>query len=107
MLEKIVIWVLAADGILLLAWCVFGWLLLPGARTVTILPLSGDGENAEQTLRCRRWLENMGFVRGPLILLDCGLSENGIETAEQLADGCPDVTFCTEAELPRLWKWEQ
>ena len=107
MLKQIVIWILAADGALLVLWCLFGRLLLPQTETVTLLPLSGEAGGAEQALRCRKWLEDSGLVRGRLLLVDCGLSQTGKKTVELLLRGRPEIQFCAEAELPRLWKREQ
>ncbi len=88
--------VLAAFGLLSVLWVLFGF-LLPKQRGAAVVCLCrGDGEE-EVLIRRYGWLRDLGLIRCPMLLVDCGLSE---EDGLRLLKGRPGVEICTEAELP-------
>ncbi|HIW94302.1 MAG TPA: hypothetical protein H9868_07160 [Candidatus Flavonifractor merdipullorum] len=78
---------LAAVGLLALAWLCFGWLLLPGweGKVYTVLPGRGSGGGLEQSVKALRWLEGLGGLRPTIYIADMGLNPEGKAVAEGLA----------------------
>lgn len=73
MAALIILAVLGAFGLLCAVWVLFGF-LLPGQRGAAAVLLC-HGEAAEEAvLRRYLWLYNIGLIRCPLLLVDCGLS---------------------------------
>ncbi len=73
MLGFVILGVLAAFGALCALWAVFG-LLLPGARGGVLVCLCRQGSE-EAILRRYGWLQAMGLLRCPLVLLDSSLPQ--------------------------------
>lgn len=74
MAALIVLAVLGAFGLLCVLWVLFGF-LLPGQRGgAAVLLCRGDPEE-EAVLRRYLWLYNAGLIRCPLLMVDCGLTE--------------------------------
>ena len=99
----IVITVLAAFGGFCVLWTIFGT-LLPGQRGAAAVCLCKSGAAEEPMIRRYLWLYNTGLVRCPLLLVDCGLTEQ--ERASLLRRG-HSITLCTPEELPTLLKQER
>lgn len=97
---------LAVLGLLSLIWMVSGWLLTPiGGRSVTtLIPCSGDGEELEQAVNGLVWLRDGGFLRGKVILADCGLTDFGKAVAETLVLREAGVELCAADKLPQYIK---
>ena len=74
MAALIVLAVLGAFGLLCTVWGLFGF-LLPGQRGAAAVFLCRGEVGEEAVLRRYLWLYNMGLVRCPLLLVDCGLSQ--------------------------------
>lgn len=91
----IILAVLAAFGAFSVLWALFGF-LLPGQRGMTMVCLCrGEGED-EPILRHYGWLRDWGFVRCPLLLVDCGMSE---DERDRLLKGRSGIEICTQEEL--------
>ena len=73
---------LAAFGAFSALWVFFGFLLPAGG-------------NEEPLIRRYLWLWNMGLVRCPLLLVDCGLTEADRTRLSKF----PHVTLCPPEEL--------
>lgn len=85
--------VLAAMGLMSLLWCLIGW-MLPASRSGWLLcPAGADGPGFVPVYL---WLNSLGLVRCPLVVLDLGmdgqlrrqLEEKGLEVwdPEQLPE---------------------
>lgn len=95
MATLIILALLAAFGVLSVMWALFGF-LLPGQRgTAMVCLCRGDGEE-ESVLRHYGWLRDLGFVRCPLLLVDCGITEEERARLLTLKQG---VEICTMEEL--------
>lgn len=95
MATLIILAVLAAFGVLSVIWALFGF-LLPGQRgTAMVCLCRGDGEE-EIVLRHYGWLRGLGLVRCPLLLVDCGITEEERTRLLHLKQG---VDICTMEEL--------
>ena len=70
---------LIAAGVLLCLWCLFGWFLLPfGEKDLQLLlRVSGDAKHLERQVRALSWLKGSGLLKGRLVILDCGLNQDG------------------------------
>lgn len=90
----------AASGLVILLWCFIGGMLHPvfPLNTVTFLPVDGDGETLEQQSRAFAWLREGRTCGGQLVLIDCGLSDQGLACARVLCEKYPWLTLCGPAE---------
>ena len=73
MAALIVLTVLGAFGLLCALWVLFGF-LLPGQRGAAVVFLCRGESGEEAVLRRYHWLYNVGLIRCPMIVVDCGLS---------------------------------
>lgn len=89
----IVIGMLAAFGALCALWALSGFLLPHQDGGVTVCVCRGDGKE-EPLIHRYRWLQGMGLIHCPLILLDGGLSE--ADKARLTRQG---LTVCDKADL--------
>ena len=91
---------LAAVGTAALLWCLTGLLLYPvfGADMVTCCRVWGDGETMEQQVRAYGWLRDCRREGGRMVLLDCGLTETGLRTAEILCGRHSWLEYCPDPE---------
>ena len=82
-------WLLAAFGLVCLAWLVFGKLVLPvgqeGTRTVAQVTAQGSGSGLEHTVSGLLWLRRTGLWRGTVVIHDHGLNPEGLAVAMALA----------------------
>lgn len=98
---EIVFSLLAVTGLLAIGWLCFGRLLRPmgGRDMLTLIPADGAGERLEQALVGLDWLRGAGLVEGQVILVDKGLTADGVELALQLTAREHGVYLCPYAEL--------
>ena len=88
LLELLVV-LLAAFGLVCLAWLAFGRLVLPvgqeGTRTEARVDAQGSGSGLEQTVSGLLWLRRTGLWRGTVVIHDRGLTPEGLAVAMALA----------------------
>lgn len=81
---------LAAFGLVCLGWLAFGRMILPvggeGQQVYAVIPARGDGGGLEQAVSGLLWLRGTGLLRGQVVILDKGLSPQGLAVARQLAE---------------------
>ena len=99
----IIVAVLAAFGALCAIWALFGF-LLPGQRGAAVVCLCRDGAREEPLIRHCRWLQDLGLVRGPMLLIDGGMTE---ENRARLEKWGRDIEICTMEELPSRLEQER
>ena len=85
--------ILAAFGVLSVLWVFLGW-LLPGQKGVTAVYVC-RGEEIEALLRRYRWLRDVGILRGRLVLVDEGMTEQ----QHRLLEGKHGIEICTREQL--------
>lgn len=93
MTALVILSVLAAFGVLCVLWAFLGW-LLPGQRGVSMVYVC-RGEEIEALLRRYRWLRDMGLVRGKLLIVDEGMTEQ----QHRLLEGKHAIEICTRAQI--------
>lgn len=88
-------------------WALFGLLLLPvfSEDTLTLHFAHGNAERLEQRVRAFGWLRESKKNGGQLVVVDCGLSQQGLELVQKLRrqhiwlDYCPNQTLTDYIEL--------
>ena len=94
---------LAAVGLASLLWAAVKAVLFPGGprqrRIVTMIPAQGDGEGLEQQVRILRCMRRERNVFSLILLVDCGLSEEGKKLSRLLAKQDRWVTICQPNEI--------
>lgn len=82
--------------VLLIGWALFGLLLMPvfGKNMLTLSFEKGDGAALEQKVRAFGWLRDGRSSGGTLLIVDCGLTERGMEIAQILRDRHSWVAYC-------------
>ena len=103
MATMIVLTVLAAFGAVSVLWALFGF-LLPGQRGTAMVYLWREPGKGELALRNYGWLRDWGLIRGPLLLIDCGMTE---EERTRLIKGRQGIEICTLEELPSRLEQER
>lgn len=85
--------ILAAFGVLCALWAFLGC-FLPGQKGISAVYVC-RGEPIDALLRRHRWLRDMGLVRGHLILVDEGMTEQQL----RLLEGKQGIEICTREQL--------
>ena len=96
---------LAAIGLASIMWMVVQAVLYaPLERrrqgTVALIPAQGDGEHLEEQVRSLGALRREQGIFGPVLLVDCGLTEEGRKLCALLAKKDRFVSVCTREEVP-------
>lgn len=91
----------ASAGLILMGWLILGLLMRPVfcENMVTALPVSGDAERVERQVRSFAWYRDGRFSGGSLILVDCGLSEQGRKAVGLLQKQYPWLQICMKEEI--------
>ena len=87
---------LAAFGLVCAVWAVMGW-LIPGNKGGATVCLCRPGLAERHIVKRYGWLRDLGLLRDPILLVDCGLSEEERNELRRLGR-C--VEFCSLQELP-------
>lgn len=95
MLLWIILTVLAAFGLLCAGWALFG-VFLRGQRGAAMVCICRGAEQEEQILRHCAWLRDLGLFRGPLLLVDAGMTP---EARSRLLRWGRGGEICTIEEL--------
>ena len=92
---------LSVVGLLSVGWLCFGKLLVPAGNrnTLILLPGIGDGDDLEQAVTGWLWLRGSGLTDGRILIVDCGLSPQGMATAMTLCAREQDVGLCIRDEV--------
>ena len=105
LLEDAVVALLAAIGLGQLLWLAVQLLMGLGPKrrlehVAAVVPASGGGTGLEQTVRALDQLrrDTGGFRQ--IVMLDCGLSQEGIMVARLLAQEDRAIALCRPEELP-------
>lgn len=69
-----------------------------------VLPAAGDGEGLEQTLRHLQWLRGEKLSHFTVVLVDAGLTPEGLETVQALTRKDPSLLFCPGEEATLILK---
>ena len=86
---------LAATGLLALAWLCFGKLLLPGGGAVyAVVPVQGEAETLEHDVRGLCWLRGGAAARFTIIIADAGLTPRGRAVALALMGEQGGMVLC-------------
>ena len=101
MAALIVLAVLGAFGLLCAMWVLFGF-LLPGQRGAAAVLLCRGEADEEALIRRYLWLYNIGLIRCPLLLVDCGLSQ-----CERFRLERHHMILCTPEELQNQLEQER
>ena len=104
---QIAIATVAASLILGLLWTFHGALRTPvrcgrGTGVSTVVAARGSAEGLEQTLKGLVWLEENGIVVARILIVDCGMDEEGLTLARLLAKKYANIVIC-EAEEVKRW----
>lgn len=104
LLEDAVVALLAAIGLAQLLWLAAQLVMGTGRRrslehVAAVIPAAGSGTGLEQTVRSLDQLrrESGGFRQ--IVMLDCGLNEEGAMVASLLAREDRGIALCKTAEL--------
>jgi len=95
----------AAIGVIFgILWVVYGSLCTPvrlgrGIGVCTVVTARGSAEGLEQTLKGLVWLEENGIVVARILIVDCGLNEDGLALARLLAKKYANVVICQAEEV--------
>ena len=95
---------LAAIGLASMMWVVVKAVLYaplewrrPGA--VALIPAQGDGDGLEEQVRTRERLRKEQALVSTALLVDCGLTEEGLRLARLLARDRRWVAVCAREEI--------
>ena len=94
---------LAAIGLASLMWTVVRAVLFARPEqkqdVLVLLPAQGDGENLEQQVHQLSHLRYEQGVLGMVLVVDCGLSEEGVKLARLLVKEDRWAALCTMDEI--------
>ena len=95
---------LAAVGLASIIWTVVRAIVFAGPERRReigfLLPAQGDGEHLEEQVRSLGALRREQGIFGPVLLVDCGLTEEGRKLCALLAKKDRFVSVCTREEVP-------
>ena len=99
-----VVALLAAIGLASLVWTAVRAVLFAGPERRReiglVLPAQGDGEHLAEQVRSLGALRREQGIFGPVLLVDCGLTEEGRKLCALLAKKDRFVSVCTREEVP-------
>ena len=93
-------------ALILTLWYIRGMLFRPvrigrGQRIYSLLRVSGNVPELEQTVNALLWYRNSGTIPHSVIIIDSGMSLDTRETAAKLAKA-KAVILCDARELPLI-----
>jgi len=105
---EIAIALLAAGGLLMVSWLLFGRLLAPvgedGMPVYAVVPATGGGEGLEYTVNGLLWLRGGKLAQFTIVVADFGLDARGLAAAETLLRREPGLIFCPLTDLEHYIK---
>lgn len=94
---------LAAIGLASLMWAVVKAVLYPAPErrrgAAALVPAQGDGEGLEQQVRTLQRLRREQGIFDRILVMDCGLNEEGLRFARLLVKGDPLAVLCKAEEI--------
>lgn len=97
---------LATLGLAFLLWLFAARrLLMPDdeyGRAVAVVRGEGSGEGLEQRVRELLWLRNWSLFQSNIVIVDCGLNEQGRALAQLLCANTDDILLCSIEKLSQL-----
>lgn len=100
-----VVALLAAIGLASIIWTIARAVLYAGPERrreiAALLPAQGDGERLEEQLLALQTLRGERGVFGRVLLVDCGLSQEGLRLARGLARKHPWAALCGQEEIAK------
>lgn len=83
-------------------WALFGLLLLPvlGKHTVSLYFARGDGGDVERRVLAYRWFQEGKDRGGRLVVVDCGLTQQGLSLTQKLRENYLWLDYCPHQILP-------
>lgn len=83
-------------------WALFGLILMPvfGKNMVSLYFCEGDGRELEVRVRAYGWLREEKRRGGRLVIVDCGLTEQGLDIAQRLREKHLWLDYCPNQALP-------
>lgn len=100
--EDALVALLASIGLASLVWILVRslfFLPVTAHRTLILLCAKGDGEGLEQQVRTLAMLRREHGIVGEILVVDCGLSEEGKRLCRLLARTERSVTLCVGDEI--------
>ncbi len=73
-----------------------------GSSLFVVIPVSGDAERLEQTVKGLLWLYENGTLDCRIVISDCGLSESGRRIVSMLQSDGENVILCAPDDLAAL-----
>lgn len=100
-LTEIIVAFLAAGGLLMLCWILFGRLLTPvaGERVWAVVRTRGGADGLEHDVAGLLWLRKSGMAGFTIVIVDEGLDESGRAVAAALLDREVGVRLCLAGAL--------
>lgn len=103
---EVVMALLAALGLMAVGWLIFGRFVLPlgneDSRTFAVVEARGDGAGLEQTVHGLLWLRRGDVWRYRIVIVDCGLNDEGRGVARRLAADGGQLVLCERGQLADL-----
>lgn len=98
---EIIVAFLAAGGLLVLGWGLFGRLLTPiaGERVWAVVQARDGAEWLEHDVAGLLWLRKSGMAGFTIVIMDEGLDENGRAVAAALIDRESNIRLCVAGSL--------
>jgi hypothetical protein len=101
---EIIVGGLAAWGLIMLLWTLFGVLFLPlqkreKLRLTVVIRAKEDAPELERYVRGLKWLRDLGLVWWNILILEDPLSPEARDTARRLSENEQNVDLVTGSEL--------
>lgn len=95
---EMVFTLLAALGLASVLWVIFARRIVSvsgGKGQFAVVCAAGRGDELEQTIRDLLWLHSRDLYHGSILLVDCGLDEEGRALAHLLCANNREILLCT------------
>jgi hypothetical protein len=101
---EIIVGALAAWGLIMLLWTLFGALFLPlqkreKLRLTVVIRAQKDAPELERYVRGLKWLRDLGLVWWDILILEEPLNPGARDTARRISEKEQSVDLVTGSEL--------
>ncbi|MBO4853705.1 MAG: hypothetical protein J5482_00970 [Oscillospiraceae bacterium] len=109
LLQDGVIALLASFGVIVLLWLLAGALSgrSEGLPAVLLVPLRGQAERMEYTVRMLQMHRSRAGGQIPIVLMDAGMDDGALRRAQLLADEHGGVLLMSAADVADYWGWTE